>query len=127
METVQFGISIYAEITNEDTFAGCARQGAKIVFELAAPGLYGKQATRNWESGFRWWEGLCLEKLAVYSRQFSVWIAVATQAGRTVDEDFPGGGYVSNPKGERVLATPDWSEGVLYAEIDFVNGTIRTL
>jgi hypothetical protein len=25
-----------------------------------------------------------------------------TQAGRTVDEDFPGGGYIFSPTGERV-------------------------
>ena len=124
---ITFGIAICSEIMSEDVFAACAGQGVKIVFELAAPGLYGAQTTRNWESGFRWWEGLCLEKLSAYSTRFGMWIAVATQAGRTIDEDFPGGGYVFNPGGERVPATPDWSEGVLYAEIDFVKGTIQTL
>ncbi|OGO40387.1 MAG: hypothetical protein A2147_06305 [Chloroflexi bacterium RBG_16_57_8] len=125
--TSRFGIAICSDIGNEDVFAACARQGAKIVFELAAPGLYGEQATRNRESGFRWWEGVCLEKLTAYSRKYGIWTAVATQAGRTVDEDFPGGGYVFNPTGERMLATPDWSEGVVYAEMDFVKGTVRTV
>jgi hypothetical protein len=50
---------ICADIGNEQIFAECARQGAQIVFELAAPGLYGEQATRNWQSGFAWWEGEC--------------------------------------------------------------------
>lgn len=43
-----FGIAICADIESETVFAECGRQGAKIVFELAAPGLYGEQATRNW-------------------------------------------------------------------------------
>ena len=51
-----FGIAICADIDNESVFAACRRQGAEIVFELAAPGLYGEQATRDWQSGYRWWE-----------------------------------------------------------------------
>ena len=120
-----FGIAICSDIGNEGIFAACARQGASIVFGLAAPGLLGEQSTRNWEAGFRWWEGVCLEKLGAYSREFGIWVGAATQAGRTVDEDFPGGGYVFSPRGERVLATPDWSEGAVYAEIDFAMGTVR--
>jgi NAD+ synthase (glutamine-hydrolysing) len=71
-EDITFGISICAEIMEEDTFAGCSRQEANIVFELAASGLYGKQEGRNWESGFRWWEGVCLEKLGEYSRKYGI-------------------------------------------------------
>jgi predicted amidohydrolase len=122
-----FGIAICSDIGNENVFADCARQGARIVFELAAPGLFGEQVARNWESGFRWWEGVCLEKLTEYSKKFGIWIAVATQTGRTVDEDFPGGGYVFSPQGKRVLATSDWSEGPVYAEIDLATGAVREL
>ena len=46
-----FGIAICADVSNRDVFAACARGGAQVVFELAAPGLYGQQATRNWRSG----------------------------------------------------------------------------
>lgn len=112
-----FGIAICADISNEQVFAACARQGASLVFELAAPGLYGEQATRNWQSGFAWWEGECQDHLSRYARQYGLWIAVATQAGRTVDEDFPGGGYLFNPAGQRLYATPDWSPGVVYLEL----------
>jgi predicted amidohydrolase len=59
-----FGIAICADIGNEQVYAACARQGANIVFELAAPGLYGEQATRNWQSGFAWWEGECQKYLS---------------------------------------------------------------
>jgi hypothetical protein len=64
-----------------------------VVFEVAAPGLYGEQATRDWRSGYEWWRGECHEYLSAYARDYGLWIAVATQAGRTVDEDFPGGEY----------------------------------
>jgi hypothetical protein len=98
--------------------AACSQQGARIVFELAAPGLYGEQATRNWQSGYDWWDGECQELFSKYAREHGIWIAVATQAGRTVDEDFPVGGYLFEPDGERVFATADWSEGVEYLQVN---------
>ncbi len=114
-----FGIAICADIGNEAVFAACARQEARIVFELAAPGLYGDQATRDWQSGYAWWEGECRKYLTRYAQQYGLWIGVATQAGRTVDEDFPGGGYVFSPAGERVYATTDYGPGAVYLDLDF--------
>ena len=114
-----FGIAICSDIDNEEIFAKCAGQGAQVVFELAAPGLHGEQASRNWRSGYEWWEGECREHLADYAKKYGIWIAVATQAGRTVDEDFPGGGYVFSPDGNRVYATPDWLPGAAYVKLDF--------
>lgn len=111
------GIAICADIAREPVFAGAAAQGAEMVFELAAPGLYGDMATRNWESGGRWWEGECQKYLAQWAQCYGIWVAVATQAGRTLDEDFPGGGYVFAPDGRRVYATADGAEGVVYLEL----------
>jgi predicted amidohydrolase len=116
---VTFGIAICADIENEQVFAECGRQGAHIVFELAAPGLYGEQATRNWQSGYAWWEGMCQNHLSRYARDYGLWIGVATQAGRTIDEDFPGGGYVFAPTGERIYTTADWLPGAVYVALDF--------
>lgn len=124
---LNFGISICSDIDNEDIFAEYARQGAQIVFECAAPGLYGEQATRNWRSGFEWWEGMCWKNLGVYAKKYGIWIAVATQAGRTIDEDFPGGGYVFTPGGRRLFATPDWSPGAAYLEIDLERYAVREI
>jgi predicted amidohydrolase len=112
-----FGVAICADIDSPAVFAESSRQGARLVFEAAAPGLYGSQAERDWRAGFEWWRGECMSKLGRYARDNGVHIAVATQAGRTVDEDFPGGGYLFAPDGACVAATPDWSEGVLYATI----------
>jgi predicted amidohydrolase len=114
---VTVGLAICADIENRRVFADCAGQGAKVIFECAAPGLYGDQATRDWSSGYGWWRGECHEKLARYARELGVCIAVATQAGRTCDEDFPGGGYVFGPDGTPLAATDNWSEGLLYARI----------
>lgn len=113
-----FGIAICSDIGNEEIFKELARQGARLVFELAAPGLYGEQATRDWRAGYEWWERECLKYLPGYAKKYGIWIAVATQAGRTTDEDFPGGGYVFAPDGNRVYATPDWLPGAAYIELD---------
>lgn len=115
---VKFGITVCADIDKREIFEEYANQGVEIVFEAAAPGLYGSQETRNWQSGFDWWKNECQTKLGIYARTYKIYIAVATQAGRTIDEDFPGGGYVFDPNGETIYSTPDWKEGVLYANID---------
>ncbi len=52
---------------------------------------------------------------------------VATQAGRTIDEDFPGGGFLFAPDGTRVFATPDWSPGTAYLGIDLETGQAEEL
>ena len=62
-----------------------------------------------------------------YAKEYGYWIAAATQAGRTIDEDFPGGGYLSAPGGERVCATKDWSEGAMYLEIDMDGKNAREI
>jgi predicted amidohydrolase len=110
------GLAICADIDNPDVFARLAAGGARIVFEAAAPGLYGAQEMRDWRSGWQWWRGECHEKLGRYAREHRIAIAVATQAGRTVDEDFPGGGYLFGPDGRCLAESEGWSPGVLYAE-----------
>lgn len=115
---LDFAVSICADIDNPAVFQEAAAHGASIVFECAAPGLYGEQAARNWASGFNWWRGECHEKLARYARENRLFIGVSTQAGRTVDEDFPGGGYLFAPSGECIAETPDWSEGVLFCAVE---------
>jgi len=124
---VTCGLAVCADIHNEAVFAECHREGASFMFELAAPGLYGEQATRDWAAGYAWWEGECQAYLGRYAREYGLWIAVATQAGRTVDEDFPGGGYVFAPGGERVYATSDWRPGGLYVTVDLESRQVAHL
>lgn len=112
---ITFGMALCYDISNPAVFAECARQGARIVFLAAAPGLYGAQATRDWRAGFDWWRTECHMHVRRYARENGIAIAVATQAGRTADEDFPGGGYLFTPEGDCIAETPDGSEGVFYA------------
>jgi predicted amidohydrolase len=116
---VNIGLSICADIENEELFHQYGRLGVDMVFESAAPGLYGEQATRNWESGFSWWKGECYKKLGKYAKENQMYILVSTQAGRTIDEDFPGGGYVFSTEGQCVCEAKDWSEGILCSTISF--------
>ena len=110
-----FGLSICADHGSAALFEALAQKGATLILAPSAPGLYGEQATRDWQAGFDWWRGTCARDLGGHARRHGLWIAVATQAGRTVDEDFPGGGFVFGPDGACVAATPDWREGVLRA------------
>lgn len=111
------GLTICADIASPIVFADVAGLGARVVFEAAAPGLYGEQTTRDWRGGFEWWRGECMDKLGQYARAHALYIAVATQAGRTMNEDFPGGGYLFGPEGQLLAASEDWSEGVLYTHV----------
>lgn len=122
-----FGVAICADIGVSDVFAGCALKGARIVFEAAAPGLYGDQATRDWQAGFNWWKDECQKYLSKYAKRYNLWVAVATQAGRTIDEDFPGGGYLFAPDGSCLYSTPDWLPGTAYLEIDLENQRVTQL
>jgi predicted amidohydrolase len=125
--SLPFSLAICADLTNPAVFASSRQQGARLIFELAAPGLYGEQSTRNWATSYAWWEAECQEYLSRYAKDYGVWILVATQAGRTRDEDFPGGGFVFAPNGERVFATPDWQPGAVFLEIDLENGTVSEI
>lgn len=110
---VPFGLAVCADIDCPAVFADAARFGARLVFECAAPGLYGEQETRDWHAGYSWWRGECHTKLAHYAREYGLYVAVATAAGHTCDEDFPGGGYVFTPDGSCLTETADWQEGIL--------------
>jgi (R)-amidase len=118
--SLRFGITLCYDISNPALFAEYARCGARIVFEAAAPGLYGAQETRDWHAGFDWWRSECRAHFREYARENRVAIAVATQTGRTEDEDFPGGGYLFAPDGSCIAETTDWSESALYTTLSAV-------
>lgn len=113
-----FGLSVCADIDDPDIFRQYAAQGADVILESAAPGLYGEQAARDWASGYNWWRSKCIDQLGAYAAETATYIAVATQAGRTVDEDFPGGGYLFDRTGKLAAESGDWSEGALSVQIE---------
>lgn len=125
-DNLTYGIAICADIDNEAVFATLGQRGARIIFEVAAPGLYGDQAARDWKASFEWWEEKCGQQLGEYAKKYEVWIVVATQAGRTIDEDFPGGGFVFSPKG-RLFATQNGKPGAVYLTLDLENSSLEII
>ncbi len=126
-DRLPFGVAICADLTNRQVFAQLNRQGARLIFELAAPGLYGERIPRNWQAGYDWWEGECRQHLSRHANEFNAWILVATQAGATVDEDFPGGAFVFAPGGKRVFATLGWQPGAVFLQIDLEHQQVSQL
>ena len=111
------GVLVCADQGRADLFARCADQEARIVVLPSAPGLFGPQRHRNWRSGYNWWRQTCLDGIGVHSGNLGIWTASTSQAGRTVDEDFPGGGYIFNNHGQLVAETSDWSEGMIVQDV----------
>jgi len=52
-----------------------------------------------------------------HARERHLWIAIATQAGSTHDEDFPGIAALVDPDGEVRAELPDWREGTLIVDV----------
>jgi 8-oxo-dGTP pyrophosphatase MutT (NUDIX family) len=84
----------------------------------AAPGLYSRRTDEeSWRSGHSWWESCGLAGARRHAARTGLWIAMTTQAGSTVDEDFPGLAAVVSPSGNVVERLPDWREGNLVVDI----------
>lgn len=115
---VRFGVAICAEAGFDAPFDAAAAAGARLVVFPAAPGLHGRRTGEaSWRDGFSWWEGCGLGDARRHARRLGLWIALAGQAGSTVDEDFPGLAALVGPDGSVAARLPDWREGVLTADI----------
>lgn len=112
------GVAICAESGVDLPCDAAAAAGAQLVLLPAAPGLYGRRTDDDsWRRGFSWWEAKGLGDAIHHARRRGIWIALATQAGSTVDEDFPGLAALVSPDGVVVERLPDWREGVLIVDI----------
>jgi predicted amidohydrolase len=105
--------AICAEVGSEEPYG----LGADVVLAPSAPGLYGPRrfSDHDWQSGFDWWRG-SVRADAKRLLQPGSWLAVSTQAGATVDEDFPGWAALIGAGGVIHAELPDWREGVLVVE-----------
>lgn len=111
---IMCALAICADSDRPDLFAEAAQKGAQIVFHSSAPGLYTRRTDEAaWQAGYDWYRDHLFERLPQYARDNHLYIAVATQTGATVDEDFPGGSFVFGPDGSCVAATPDYHETLL--------------
>lgn len=115
---MRFGIAICAEGGVDYPFDEAAAAGAQLVLFCAAPGLYGRRVDEaGWREGHTWWEGVGLAQARRHAERAGLWVALATQAGATVDEDFPGLAAVVSPDGAVVARLPDWREATLVADL----------
>ncbi len=114
----RFGVAICAEAGFDEPFDAAAAAGANLVLFPAAPGLYGRRDDdAAWRAGFSWWEACALGDARRHAKRRRLWIALAGQAGSTVDEDFPGLAALVGPGGRVVSRLPDWREGTLTVDI----------
>lgn len=114
----KIGIAICAEAGFDAPFDDAWNAGANLVLFPAAPGLYGRRIDEaSWRSGFAWWEQSSLGDACRHATRLGLWIALAGQAGSTLDEDFPGFAALVNPEGAVVERLPDWREGDLIVDV----------
>lgn len=114
-----FGVAVCADYEVSDEFVAASSSGATVVFHASAPGLYGdrKIDDKGWQRGFDWWRNSTVDRHSRRAKELGVYIAMCTQAGPTVDEDFPGWAALFGPDGEIISELPDWKPGTLVVEI----------
>ena len=113
----RFGVALCAEGGVDFPWNEAVAGGAAVVFFCSAPGLDGRRTDeRGWREGHAWWVSSGLGDAARHARRLAVPVAMATQAGSTEDEDFPGLAALVSPAGE-VARLPDWRPGSLVVEV----------
>jgi predicted amidohydrolase/8-oxo-dGTP pyrophosphatase MutT (NUDIX family) len=114
----RYGSIICAESTVARTWDANAAGGATLHLLSAAPGLTGRRTdAEGWRAGLEWWEGAGLADAEHHARRLGAWVGVATQAGSTVDEDFPGVAAMVSPDGAIVARLPDERPGTLLVDV----------
>jgi predicted amidohydrolase len=112
------GVIVCADSTVDEPFDDVVACGARVVLFCAAPGLFGpRRDDAGFADGLQWWESAGLADACRHARRHGVWVALATQAGATVDEDFPGCAALVSPAGEVVARTPDWRAATLIVDM----------
>ncbi|MET0692876.1 MAG: nitrilase-related carbon-nitrogen hydrolase [Propionibacteriaceae bacterium] len=103
-------LAVCAEIGSQPPYA----QGASLVLGPAAPGLYGPRRVteEDWQRGYDWWRASVLGD-ATRLLPTGSFLAVSTQAGATVDEDFPGWAALIDADGQLVAELTDHHQGTL--------------
>jgi predicted amidohydrolase len=115
---VPFGIVICAESHVDLTWDASTSAGERLVAFCSAPGLTDRCTDEEtWRGGFSWWETAGLADAKHQARRLGVWVAMATQAGSTADEDFPGIAALIDPTGEVVDRLPDWRPGTIVVDV----------
>ena len=115
---VRIASVICAESRFEPAWDMAVEQGAQLICLSSAPGLDERCDNHaDWQKGFDWWSGAGLADARRHARRLGVWVAMATQAGSTVDEDFPGLAALIDPTGAVLDRLPDWRPGLLVVDV----------
>ena len=118
LRSQRLGIIICAEGNVDWTWNVTIEAGAEAVLFCSAPGLYGRRTDQAaWRAGFEWWEGHGLGNAIRNAARLRVPVAMATQAGATVDEDFPGIAALVSADGGVIDRLPDWHPGTLVVDL----------
>ncbi len=118
LQSRRLGIVICAEAHVDWTWDATIRAGAGTVLCCSAPGLYGRRVDEaSWRDGFEWWESRGLGDAIFQAKRLGVAVAMATQAGITVDEDFPGIAALVSADGTVTDRLPDWRAGTLVVDL----------
>lgn len=121
---VPFGIVICAESHVDVTWEASVAEGERLVLLCSAPGLDERCTDEaTWRTGFDWWGSAGLADAQRQAERLGVWVAMATQAGSTVDEDFPGIAALVDPTGAIVDRLPDWRPGTLVVDVPLPEGS----
>jgi predicted amidohydrolase len=113
----RFGVTLCAEGEVDFPWDDAVAAGASVVLFCSAPGLDGRRTDeRGWRDGHGWWLSAGLGDARRHARRLGVPVAMATQAGATEDEDFPGLAALVSPAGE-VARLPDWRPGSLVVDV----------
>ncbi len=122
----RFGSIICAESGVDHTWDASVVNGASVLLFSSAPGLTGRRTDEAaWRAGFDWWESAGLADARQQAERLGVWVAMATQAGSTIDEDFPGIAALIDPDGEIVSRLPDWRPGTLVVDVPVTVDVVR--
>lgn len=112
-------LAVCADSDRPDIFESFTQRGARIVFHSSAPGLYTRRTDEAaWQAGFDWYKSHLAERLPVWAKSNNLAIAVATQCGATVDEDFPGGSFVFDQGGTCLASTTGYEEALLVCDLE---------
>jgi predicted amidohydrolase len=118
LDATRFGIIICAEAGVDWTWNATAEGGADVVLFCSAPGLYDRGTEdASWRAGFEWWERCGLGDAVRHAKRLNVQVAMATQAGTTIDENFPGIAALVAPDGSIIDRLPDWRAGTLIVDL----------
>ncbi len=121
--SMSFAFAICAEGGVDRPWDAAASAGVDVVLFCSAPGLYGRRTDEaSWRAGHEWWIDSGLRDARRQAVRHRLWVAMATQAGSTTDEDFPGLAALVDPRGEVVAWLPDWHAGTLVVDVPFDAG-----